>query len=110
MVPGTVTRNRRKEGRVAKQAIEEAGGAVAEARRLQLAQIETISIRVPLARTYKGSAYKMTHRSTLIVRLHTEAGIVGEAYVGDEDGALIEIERIVRDEIAPRILGEDLFA
>jgi L-alanine-DL-glutamate epimerase-like enolase superfamily enzyme len=52
----------------------------------------------------------MTHRSTLIVRLHTDAGIVGEAYVGDEDAALAEIERIVREEIAPRILGEDVFA
>jgi L-alanine-DL-glutamate epimerase-like enolase superfamily enzyme len=110
MVPGTVTRKSRKEGGVAKQAIEEAARTAAGAGRLQLVQIETIPIRVPLARTYKGSAYKMTHRSTLIVRLHTEAGIVGEAYVGDEDGALIEIERIVRDEIAPRVLGEDLFA
>ncbi len=77
---------------------------------LRLEGIETIQIRVPLARTYRGSAYKMTHRSTLIVRLRTSAGVVGEAYVGDEDGALVEIDRIVREEIAPRILGEDLFA
>jgi len=76
---------------------------------LSLEQIETIPLRVPLARTYRGSAYKMTHRSTLIVRLHTSAGVIGEAYVGDEDAALVEIERILRDEIAPRVLGEDLF-
>ena len=37
-------------------------------------------------------------------------GLVGEAYVGDEDAALLEIDRIVHDEIAPRIIGEDLFA
>ena len=77
---------------------------------LQLEQIETIPLRVELARTYRGSAYKMTHRSTLIVRLHTSAGVIGEAYVGDEDAALVEIDRIVRDEIAPRVIGEDLFA
>ena len=77
---------------------------------LTLERIETIPLRVPLARTYRGSAYKMTHRSTLIVRLHTSAGVIGEAYVGDEDAALAEIDTIVRDEIAPRILGEDLFA
>src|SRR4051794_3788371 len=52
----------------------------------------------------------MTHRSTLIVRLHTDSGVVGEAYVGDEDAALADIDRILRDEIAPRILGEDVFA
>jgi D-galactarolactone cycloisomerase len=77
---------------------------------LRIESIETIPIRVPLARTYRGSAYKMTHRSTLIVRLHTESGIVGEAYVGDEDGTLVQIDRIVHDELAPRLIGEDAFA
>jgi D-galactarolactone cycloisomerase len=72
--------------------------------------IDTIPLRVPLNRTYKGSAYKMTHRSTLVVRLRTDQGVVGEAYVGDEDAALLEIDQIVREEIAPRIVGEDIFA
>jgi L-alanine-DL-glutamate epimerase-like enolase superfamily enzyme len=95
---------------VAEQAVETPAGATLSAEPLRLERIETIPLRIPLVRTYKGSAYKMTHRSTLIVRLHTQTGIVGEAYVGDEDGALIEIDRIVHEEIAPRILGEDLFA
>src|SRR4051794_31912948 len=77
---------------------------------VRIDRIETIPIRVPLARTYRGSAYKMTHRSTLIVRLHTDNGVVGEAYVGDEDAALREIDEILREEIAPRVLGEDVFA
>jgi D-galactarolactone cycloisomerase len=79
-------------------------------KRLRLERIETIPLRVPLVRTYKGSAYKMTHRSTLVVRLHTEAGVVGEAYVGDEDAALASIDAIVHEEIAPKVIGEDLFA
>ena len=77
---------------------------------LRLERIETIPIRVPLDRTYQGSAYKMTHRSTLVVRLHTSGGEIGEAYVGDEDEALTKIDRILHEEIAPRVLGEDLFA
>jgi D-galactarolactone cycloisomerase len=85
-------------------------GATTAGTALKLERIETIPLRIPLVRTYKGSAYKMTHRSTLIVRLHTEEGIVGEAYVGDEDAALAQIDAIVHDEIAPRIIGEDLFA
>jgi D-galactarolactone cycloisomerase len=76
---------------------------------LRLERIATIPLRVPLARTYRGSGYQMTHRSTLIVRLHTSAGVVGEAYVGDEDAALVDIDRIVREEIAPRVVDEDLF-
>ena len=77
---------------------------------VRVREIETISVRVPLGRTYKGSAYKMTHRSTVVVRLHTDQGVTGEAYVGDEDAALLEIDEIVRSEIAPRIIGEDIFA
>ena len=55
---------------------------------LRLEQIETIPVRVPLGRTYRGSQYQMTHRSTMIGRVITEAGVVGEAYAGDEDAAL----------------------
>lgn len=36
--------------------------------------------------------------------------MVGEAYVGDEDAGLAEIERIVHAEIAPSITGLDAFA
>ena len=45
-----------------------------------------------------------------IVRVSHRHGVVGEAYAGDEDAALAEIEQIVRDEIAPRLIGEDAFA
>lgn len=72
--------------------------------------IETIPIRVPLGRTYRGSHYHMTHRSTTIVRVVTESGITGEAYAGDEDSGLLEIDAIIRNEIAPRLIGEDGFA
>jgi D-galactarolactone cycloisomerase len=79
------------------------------AARLTIAEIETIAIRVPLARTYRGSAYKMTHRSTIVTRIRTEEGIVGEAYCGDEDASLHEIDAILCSEIAPRLIGEDAF-
>ncbi|MFN8222090.1 MAG: mandelate racemase/muconate lactonizing enzyme family protein [Gaiellales bacterium] len=76
---------------------------------LTIARIETIPIRVPLARTYRGSRYKMTHRSTIVTRIYTAEGIVGEAYCGDEDPGLLEIDEIVRVEIAPRLIGEDAY-
>jgi L-alanine-DL-glutamate epimerase-like enolase superfamily enzyme len=74
---------------------------------LTITRIETEAIRVPLARTYRGSHYKMTHRSTVITRIHTASGLVGEAYAGDEDASLLEIESIIHDEIAPLIIGQD---
>ena len=79
-------------------------------RRLTIASVETTPIRVPLDRTYQGSYYRMTHRSTIIVRVVTEEGVVGEAYGGDEDHSLPEIDAIIRDEIAPNLVGEDAMA
>ena len=78
--------------------------------RLTIRSIETTPIRVPLARTYRGSTYQMTHRSTIVTRVVTEEGVIGEAYAGDEDADLLAITGIVQDEIAPLLRGEDAFA
>lgn len=70
-------------------------------------RLETVLVRAPLAREFKGSHYSMTQRATVIIRLHTADGLVGEAYVGDEDASLFEIDRIIREEIAPVLVGQD---
>jgi len=77
---------------------------------LTITRVETIGVRAPLAREFRGSYYRMTHRVTLIARVHTSDGIVGEAYAGDEDAGLAEIERIVQAEIAPAVTGMDAMA
>ena len=71
---------------------------------LPIVGIECTPIRVPLGRVYQGSHYHMTHRSTVIVRVVTD-GVVGEAYAGDEDKTLLELQSIVTDEIAPLLIG-----
>ena len=75
-----------------------------------ITRIETEQIRVPLERVYRGSHYKMTHRSTIITRIYTAGGLLGEAYAGDEDAGLAEIDGIIHEEIAPLLLGEDASA
>jgi D-galactarolactone cycloisomerase len=77
---------------------------------LAISHIETIPIRVPLGRVYRGSHYQMSHRSTIVTRVHTADGIVGEAYAGDEDAGLFEIDEIIHNEIAPLLTGHDAFA
>ena len=74
---------------------------------LIIERIDLVAIRVPLDRTYRGSKYRMTHRSTIIAQVHTSAGIVGEAYAGDEDAGLEEIAAIIRDEITSQLIGLD---
>jgi D-galactarolactone cycloisomerase len=76
---------------------------------LTIERIEVVPIRVPLARVFSGSYYRMSHRATVITRVHTREGIVGEAYTGDEDAALPDLLAIVRNEIEPRLVGEDAF-
>lgn len=76
---------------------------------LPIVGVETTAIRVPLKRVYRGSHYHMTHRSTVIVRV-TVDGFVGEAYAGDEDSSLFEIERIINHELAPVLIGQDALA
>ena len=79
--------------------------------RLQIEAIETIPIRVPLPFTYKGSYYKMRNRCTIITRVRTTEGIVGESYNADEDEPLqSEIRAILHDELAPALIGEDAMA
>ena len=77
---------------------------------LKIREIETIPIRVPLRQVYRGSYYQMTHRATILTRIHTEEGVMGEAFVGDEDHINDQIERVIRNEITPRLLGADAFA
>ncbi|HTW20942.1 MAG TPA: mandelate racemase/muconate lactonizing enzyme family protein [Mycobacteriales bacterium] len=75
---------------------------------MRIDRVETVPVVAPLAREYRGSHYRMTHRATLIVRLHVAGGLVGEAYVADEDRTLQEIKAVVDDEIAPLVVGRDV--
>ena len=77
---------------------------------LAIQRIETVPLRVKLGRTYRGSQYRMTHRSSIVTRIHAANGLMGEAYAGDEDASLEEIDRIINLEIAPKIVGVDAFA
>jgi D-arabinonate dehydratase len=72
---------------------------------LRIERIEVVPIRVPLARRFAGSHYSMDSRCTIITRVHTSGGVVGESYNGDTDAEQPVIVGIVRDEIAPLLAG-----
>ena len=77
---------------------------------LTIESIEVTPIVVPLAQEYRGSYYRMRNRATVITRVVTREGIVGEAYAGDEDSTLPDIVAVVTNEIAPKLIGEDGFS
>jgi D-galactarolactone cycloisomerase len=77
---------------------------------LTIEAIEVTPIIVPLVQEYRGSYYGMRNRATVITRVLTREGIVGEAYAGDEDSTLGDIAAVVTNEIAPRLRGENGFS
>ena len=76
---------------------------------LKIERIECVPLSMPLPRTFRGSNYFMTHRCTIITRVFTSAGIVGEVYNGDEFETQAEVVRIILDEIQPMLIGKDAF-
>ena len=76
---------------------------------LKIERIECVPLSMPLPRTFRGSNYFMTHRCTIITRVYTSAGIVGEIYNGDEFETQAEVVRIILDEIQPLLIGMDAF-
>lgn len=81
-----------------------------EGRSLTLARLEVIPLVAKLPTEFHGSHYHMTHRATVLVRLHTNEGPVGEAYAGDEVNSLPEIVKVIEQEIAPKLQGLNLLA
>jgi D-arabinonate dehydratase len=72
---------------------------------LKIERIEITPVRVPLKKRFKGSHYSMTSRCTIVTRVYTAGGLVGEAYNGDTDAEQSTIVRILTDEITPNLLG-----
>jgi L-alanine-DL-glutamate epimerase-like enolase superfamily enzyme len=67
-------------------------------------RIEAIPIRVPLAQPVLGSTFKIRNRSTIVTRVYSSDGLVGQCYNGDSDEKLEAIGRIVNEEV-PQLLG-----
>lgn len=72
--------------------------------------VEIVPIRVGLDRVYMGSHYQMPNRCTILTRIRTSDGIVGEIYNADEDEPQAEIVTIIREELTPLVLGMDALA
>jgi L-alanine-DL-glutamate epimerase-like enolase superfamily enzyme len=76
---------------------------------LTIQKIETEALRIPLKRVYKGSKYSMQNRCTIITRVYTHQGVVGEVYTGDTDKEQADILAIIHHELAPAVIGLDVF-
>lgn len=76
---------------------------------LTIQSIETTALRIPLNKVYRGSKYSMQNRCTIITRILTQQGVVGEVYTGDTDGEQDDVLAIIHNELAPALIGMDVF-
>src|SRR5258707_13598576 len=75
--------------------------------RLTIERIETVALRVPLHKRYSGSANSMVNRCTIVTRLYTHEGIIGEVYTGDPDAEQDIIVRIIHEELRHSLVVQD---
>jgi D-galactarolactone cycloisomerase len=86
-------------------AMHELSSAISALQGLVIERIDTVAVRVPLRRRYSGSVYAMDNRCTIITRLYTRDGVVGEVYNGDTDAEQDIIVDIIHKELAPALFG-----
>ena len=67
-------------------------------------------VEAPLSRVFRGSTYQVPSRCTVIVRLETDDGVVGEIYSGDERTDYHQIRELILGEFREAYIGEDPMA
>jgi L-alanine-DL-glutamate epimerase-like enolase superfamily enzyme len=74
---------------------------------MRIHSVQAIPIEIPLDKDFGGSTYHVLKRCTVITRIRTDDGLVSEVYNGDNRDESAAIARIVEDELAPLLVGED---
>ncbi len=77
---------------------------------MNIKSIESVAVRVPLSRSFGGSRYNVDRRCAVFTRMETDGGLVSEVYNGDNRTHGGEIVRIIHEELAPLVVGGELFA
>ena len=74
---------------------------------MRIDRVEVTPIRMPLARAFRAATFVIDVRCTLVVRIGTEEGAEGAIFLGDIRGEQAEVVRVIRDDLAPRLMGRD---
>ncbi|MBN8966034.1 MAG: hypothetical protein J0H89_11800, partial [Rhizobiales bacterium] len=83
----------------------QAAKALAGAADVGIVRIEAIPLKVKLERDAVGSNLKFTHRHAVVTRIHTDAGVIGECFNGNDDALQDSIVRMIVEEMAPKLVG-----
>ena len=74
---------------------------------MKITNIEVIPLVKKLDKEFLGGTYKITNRNTIVTRVYCDNGVVGECYGGDEDFTQDRIVWLMREHLAPLLIGQD---
>ena len=74
---------------------------------MKITRVEVIPLVRRLEEEFVGGTYRIVNRYTLVTRVYTDAGIVGQVFGGDEDQRQAQVVALIRDHFAPMLVGED---
>jgi len=74
----------------------------------KIIQIETIPLRVKMERVATGSTLKLSHRCTILTRIHTDAGVIGECFNGNDDALQASVINMINEEMTPLLIGQSV--
>ena len=76
----------------------------------KITRIEAIPLKVKMERIATGATLKLSHRCTILTRIHTDIGILGECFNGNDDALQSSVIRMIHDEMAPLLIGQSVAA
>lgn len=75
---------------------------------MNIDRIEVIPLDMKLNQIFKGGTYQVASRPTIVTRIYLSNGIMGETYGGDEFHTQSQIVALIRDHLAPILVGQDV--
>lgn len=76
----------------------------------KITRIETIPLKVKMEKVATGSTLKLSHRCTILTRIHTDAGVIGECFNGNDDALQASVIQMIQQEMAPMLIGHEVAA
>src|SRR5258708_34210729 len=74
---------------------------------MKITRIEIIPLVRKLEEAFSGGTYRIVNRNTLVTRVYTDVGIVGQVFGGDEDQRQDSVVGVVREHFEALLVGED---
>jgi D-arabinonate dehydratase len=74
---------------------------------MRIERVEVIPLVRKLDTEFVGGTYKIVNRNTIVTRVYTDVGVIGEAFGGDEDSLQAAVVNLIREHFASLLIGQD---